>query len=218
MAHSHAASRSLHKNIIAYNGRRSDALEEYRVIRSNIQFLDNERGARSLVVTAPESGAGSTTTAVNLAISMTLRGDRVLLIDANLRKPVLHNILRVSNHSGLTTVLAGRVDLDKAIQQTGIGGLEVLTCGPVHPYMDELLGSAEMDILLTEAKQRYDSVLLDCPAVLSATDTALLANRADSVILVIEGGKTSKDAAVKAQRMLARANAELLGVVLNHKK
>lgn len=218
MARSQAANRSLRKNIIAYNGRRSDALEEYRVIRSNIQFLDNERGARSLVVTAPESGAGSTTTAVNLAVSMTLRGDRVLLIDANLRKPMLHNMLRVSNHSGLTTVLAGRVDLDKAIQQTGIGGLHVLACGPVHPYMDELLGSAEMDILLAEAKQRYDSVLLDCPAVLSATDTALLANRADSVILVIEGGKTSKETAVKAQRMLARANAELLGVVLNHKK
>jgi len=218
LAHSHAADRTMRKNIIAYNGRRSASLEEYRVIRSNLQFLDNERTARCLVVTAPESGAGSTTTAVNLAISMTLRGDKVLLIDANLRKPVLHSILRMSNHTGLTSVLAGRVDFDKAVQQSGVSGLQVLTCGPVHPYMDELLGSAEMNILLSEAKQQYDTVLLDCPAVLSATDTALLSNQADGVILIVESGKTSKDSAIKAQRMLERANAKLLGVVLNHKK
>ena len=185
MAHSHVHDSSLRKSIITFDGRWSPALEQYRVIRSNIKFLDRENATRNIVVTSPRCGTGSSTTAVNLAISMALRGDKVLLIDTNLRKPILHSALRVPNHSGLTDILMGSTTLEKTVHNTEVGGLHLLTCGPVHPYMDELLGSMAMKILLSDVKLKYDSVILDCPAILEATDAALLSNLADGVILVI---------------------------------
>ncbi|MCL6459525.1 MAG: CpsD/CapB family tyrosine-protein kinase, partial [Gorillibacterium sp.] len=215
MAHSHTQDNLLRKTIVAYDGRRSAALEQYRVIRSNIKFLNGENVARSIVITSPSNGAGCSTTAVNLAVSMALRGDKVLLIDTNLRKPMLHSAFRIPNNSGLTSILMGSMTLEKAVYQTEVSGLDLLTSGPVQPYMDELLGNVGMRNLLSDAKQKYDCVLLDCPAILEAIDTALLANLADGVILVIESGRTKKEAAANAHKALKRANASVLGVVLN---
>ncbi|MBC8080476.1 MAG: CpsD/CapB family tyrosine-protein kinase [Gorillibacterium sp.] len=218
MVHSHVHDNSLRKTIIAYDGLRSAALEQYRVIRSNIKFIDSEHKTRNIAVTSPISGTGSSTTAVNLAVSMSLRGDKVLLVDTNLRKPTLHAALRVPNNSGLTDVLMGNMTLEKTVHSTEVSGLHLLTSGPFKPYMDELLGSAAMKALLSDAKQIYDNVILDCSAILEATDAALLSNLADGVILVIESGCTKKETAAEAHKVLKRANAKILGVVLNNRK
>jgi protein-tyrosine kinase len=206
------------RNLITHHEPRSPISEQYRTIRTNIQFSSIDETIRSLMVTSAGPGDGKSTTVANLAIVFAQQGKRVLLIDADLRKPTVHYTFQLNNHLGLTNVLTKQVELGNAVNQVDIENLYLLMSGPIPPNPAELLGSKSMEDLLEEAYQHFDLILFDTPPVLAVTDAQILANKCSGTILVVNSGKTEIDGAAKAKELLLSAKGKLLGVVLNQKK
>ncbi|MGG6440428.1 CpsD/CapB family tyrosine-protein kinase [Saccharococcus caldoxylosilyticus] len=206
------------RNLITLEDPKSPISEQYRTIRTNIQFSFIEDTMHSLMVTSAGPSEGKSTTAANLAIVFAQQGKKVLLIDADLRKPTVHYTFHLNNYMGLTSVLTHSSSLLSACQETNVENLYVLTSGPIPPNPAELLSSKMMDNCLQELYQLFDLIIFDTPPVLAVTDAQILANKCDGTILVVASGKTEIEAAVKAKELLAAANAKLLGVVLNQRK
>jgi capsular exopolysaccharide synthesis family protein len=203
------------EKIITYLHPDSIIGEQFRMIQANIKFAMAEQKSQTFLITSPSNGEGKTTTVVNLAVSMAQQKAKVLLIDANLRKPTLHTFFNTSNSNGLTDVLIGKISFEEAIYHTEIGRLDLLSSGLVSYNPVELLGSQMMQELLKRAIKFYDIILIDSHGVLEVTDTKLLANQCDGVVLVIKSGKTKLEKAVEAKKVLEFAKAKLVGVVLN---
>jgi capsular exopolysaccharide synthesis family protein len=189
--------------------------DQFRNIRSNIQYASEGRTIRSIVVTSPEGGDGKTTVAVNLAISLVQQGDKVLLIDTNFRKPALYDVFNLKNLPGLTNVLAGQILLRECIHKTEIGRLEFMTSGPILHHSAEMLGSPAMKELLESAYKIYDKVILDVPAVLDSADAKMLASFCDGSLLIIRGGKTKDKSVIEAKRLLDMARVHVMGAIIN---
>ncbi|MGG0788101.1 CpsD/CapB family tyrosine-protein kinase [Peribacillus simplex] len=202
-------------NLIAHTNPKSPITEQYRLIRTNIQFTSVDKGIRSIVVTSSEPNEGKTTTAVNLAIVMAQQDKKVILVDADLRKPSVHYAFNLSNLHGLTSVLTKQANLGKAICNTDVPNLDILTSGPIPPNPSELLNSKAIEMTIDELKGIYDYIILDTPPVLVVADSQVVVNKCDGVIMVVASGKTNKQRAVKAKELLTKANSALLGVVLN---
>lgn len=167
--------------------------------------------------TSAGPGEGKSTTAANVATVMAQQGKRVLLIDADMRKPTMHYTFRLINTQGLTTLLTKRTTFDETIQKTEVENLFVLTSGPIPPNPAELLSSVVMDSFIKHALTLFDTVILDTPPVLAVTDAQILANLCDGTVLVVRSGETEREAALKAKDLLSKAKAKVLGVVLNGK-
>ena len=197
---------------------KSPISEQYRTIRTNIQFSSVDTDFRSIMITSTGPSEGKSTTASNLAVVNAQQGKNVLFVDADLRKPTSHYTFQQDNFKGLTTVLTKQSTLRETVKPTKIMNLDILTSGPIPPNPAELLSSRMMEELLVEAYQDYDLVIFDTPPVLAVTDAQILANKCDGTVLVVASGSTDKDSAVKAKELLNSANAKLLGVVLNMKK
>lgn len=197
---------------------KSPITEQYRTIRTNIQFSSLDNQLRSIMVTSSGPSEGKSTTASNLAVVNAQQGKKVLFVDADLRKPTAHYTFQQDNFRGLTTVLTRQTSLSETIQPTRIENLDILTSGPIPPNPAELLSSRAMEDLLAAAYHIYDMVIFDTPPVLAVTDAQILANQCDGTVLVIASGSTDKDSAIKAKELLESAKAKLLGVVLNMKK
>ncbi|MFS0864586.1 CpsD/CapB family tyrosine-protein kinase [Fredinandcohnia sp. 179-A 10B2 NHS] len=206
------------RSIVAATNPKSPISEQYRTIRTNIQFSTVDEEVKTIMVTSAGPAEGKSTTTNNLAVVFAQQGKRVLLVDADLRKPTAHYSFRVENITGLTNVLTKQATLEKAVQKTEQEDLYILTSGPIPPNPAELLGSKAMVELLEKAKEQFDLIVFDTPPVLAVTDAQVLANKSDGVVLVVSSGKTQNDAAVKAKEQLMNAKAKLLGVVLNNKK
>jgi capsular exopolysaccharide synthesis family protein len=206
------------RSLITHHNPKSPISEQYRTIRTNIQFASVDKDFRTLMVTSSGPGEGKSTTVANLAVVLAQQGKRVLLIDADLRKPTVHYTFKVSNIYGVTNVLTRQTALNEAVVSTKIPDLDVLPSGPIPPNPSELIHSRAMDHLIEEAKGMYDYVLFDTPPVLAVTDGQLLSNKVDGVILVVSSGKTEIEAAVKSKELLEHAQAKLLGTVLNAKE
>ncbi|MDM5340547.1 CpsD/CapB family tyrosine-protein kinase [Fictibacillus enclensis] len=206
------------RSLITHNNPKSPISEQYRTIRTNIQFSSIDTQYQTIMVTSSTPGEGKSTTVANLAVVLAQQGKSVLLIDGDLRKPTVHYTFKVSNIQGITNVLTRQITLEDAAVQTSVEDLSVLPSGPVPPNPSELLNSKSMEMLVEEAKSKYDYVLFDTPPVLAVTDAQVLANRCDGVVLVTSSGKTEKEAAIKAKELLDNANAKILGVVLNQKE
>ncbi|MFP7733887.1 CpsD/CapB family tyrosine-protein kinase [Priestia aryabhattai] len=209
---------TLKRRLLAHNSPKDPVAEQYRTIRTNIQFSDADQDIKSIVLTSTGPGEGKSTTASNLATVYAQQGLRVLLIDADLRKPTAHYTFRLENHVGLTNVLTKQSTLGQAIQGTEVPDLFLLTSGPIPPNPAELLASNNMTELLKEMKEEFDMIIFDTPPVLAVADAQILANQVDGSILVVSSGKTDKEAAVKAKELLLKANAKVLGAVLNNRK
>ena len=192
--------------------------EQYRTIRTNINFSSVDQDINTLMVTSSGPGEGKSTTAANLAVVFAQQGKSVLLVDADLRKPTVHYTFNLPNTSGLTSVLTNGISLEEAVRSTDIKDLFVLTSGPIPPNPSELLGSKKMKIFLENAITDFSIVVFDTPPVLAVTDSQILANQCDGTILVVSSQKTEKELAIKAKELLESAKAKLLGVVLNNKK
>ncbi len=206
------------RKLVVKNDPKSPVSEQYRTIRTNIQFSQIDNEIRTLMVTSSGPGEGKSTTVANLATVFAQQGNKVLLVDADMRKPTVHYTFSITNTFGLTTVLTKQSDLDDAVTQIDTSNLYVLPCGPIPPNPSELLSSRSMDEFLVTALKVYDLVIFDTPPVLVVTDAQLLANKCDGTVLVVSSGFTEKENAVKAKEQLTTSKAKLLGVILNNKK
>jgi capsular exopolysaccharide synthesis family protein len=206
------------RSLITHYNSKSPISEQYRTFRTNIQFSSIDEELRTIMVTSSGPGEGKSTTIANLAVVMAQQGKKVLLVDADMRKPTVHYTFRVTNTRGLTNVLTRQSELSEVTSKTEVKNLDVLPSGPVPPNPSELLGSKAMDVFVEKALEEYDLVLFDTPPVLAVTDAQILSNRCDGVFLVTSSGKTENEMALKSKELLEAAKAKLLGVVLNRKK
>jgi polysaccharide biosynthesis transport protein len=193
---------------------RSPRAEAYRQLRTNLQFVDIDNPHRIIVITSSVPGEGKTTTAANLAVALSATNARVLLVDADLRKPRVDEIFGLERSVGLTTVLSGQVSLNHAIQSWG-GRLDILTSGSQPPNPSELLGSNNMRKMLDDLRSRYDVVLIDTPPLLPVTDAAVVTPNTDGVILVVRVNKTTRQQLQMAVDNLGAVSAVHLGSVIS---
>ncbi len=190
--------------------------EAYRVLRANLRFAALDHPLRTVTVVSPEPAEGKSTTAANLAAAMAQTGQRVILVDADLRRPTLHQMFGVSNHIGLTTALLDtEADFTHHVQPTALPNLVLLTSGPLPPNPSELLSSGRMSTLLQEMGAQADAVILDSAPVLAVADAAILAHLSDGTLLVIDATRTRRGTAQRAAAQLQRTGAHVLGIVLN---
>jgi capsular exopolysaccharide synthesis family protein len=193
----------------------SPRAEAFRSVRTNLQFADVDRPPRVIVVTSPMAGDGKSTSACNIALTLALNASRVLLIEADLRRPLACDYLGLDNGVGLTQVLAGQLDIEGAIVPWGRGLLDVLPCGALPPNPSELLGSRQMGALLEELRRRYDFIVIDSAPLLPVTDAAVLTTLADGALIVIKHGATTWEQLERSTQSLSVVNAHLIGTVLN---
>jgi capsular exopolysaccharide synthesis family protein len=194
---------------------RSPASEAYRSLRTALQFSTSGGVPKSLLITSSRAGEGKSTTALTLARNFAQLGLRVLLIDADLRKPSLHESLGLDQNVGLTNFLAGSAMPPEALQHTDMSGLTAMASGPLPPNPAELLASAKMLSLLTIASQKYDLVIIDGPPVAGLADAPLLSSMAAGTLLVIDSKGTRRGVAKAALKRLAFARAQIVGAVIN---
>jgi capsular exopolysaccharide synthesis family protein len=202
--------------IITHDNPKSPISESYRTLRTNIQFSAIDEDLRSIMVTSAGPGEGKSTTITNLATVYAQSDKKVVLIDADLRKPTMHHTFSLSNRLGLTNVLSGQAKLDETIRHTEINNLHAITAGPVPPNPSEMLSSKKMMNVLEELKAKYDIVLIDTPPALAVTDAQIVATLTDGVLLVIDSGKVKREVAAKVKANLEHVKARILGVVLNN--
>lgn len=189
--------------------------EAARAIRTNILFMSPDVPYRCLLVTSAVPSEGKTTVACAIAVAMAQAGQRVALVDCDLRRPRLHRIFGVTNETGLTTALLDPVALEDAIRPSDVPGLHVLTSGPIPPNPAELLHSDAFGGVLEELKKRFDRVVFDSPPLIPVTDAAVLSTRVDATVLVVKPFMTRKEVARHATRSLRDVGGKILGTILN---
>ncbi|MGG3280303.1 CpsD/CapB family tyrosine-protein kinase [Paenibacillus solani] len=194
---------------------KSPISEVYRILRTKIHFSSKDQELKTLMITSTQTGEGKTTTISNLAVTYAQEGKRVLLIDADMRKPSLHRVFSVPNHQGLSTLLIGHTSVQDSIQETIVSNLSLLPSGPVPANPAELMDSAVMRELLEQLKPEYDVILLDTPSVLSVSDSVIVSALCDGVVMIVASGKVRKDHLRKAKEQLDHVNAHMLGIVIN---
>lgn len=211
--------RSTNNNsLVTHNDPKSPISEAYRTLRTNIQFSSFDEVIQVIMVASANPGEGKSTTASNLAVTYAQEGKKVLLIDADLRKPSVFKMFNVSNRIGLSTVVSGQCRTEDAIQETAVDNLFVLPSGPVPPNPSELLASQSMKAALEDFKASYDIVIFDTPPVLAVTDSLIVSAMCQGVLLVVHAGKVKSELVRKAKANLEHVNARILGVVLNNTK
>ncbi|MFT3655558.1 Tyrosine-protein kinase YwqD [Bacillus sp. B01(2024)] len=206
------------RSVITMSEPKSINSEQYRTIRTNIEFSSVDTEVKSLLITSAGPEEGKSTTAANLAVVFAQQGKKVLLIDADLRKPTVHFTFKLDNGTGLTSLLLQQIPFQKAVLRAEEANLDILTSGPIPPNPAELLSTGAMRDLLSEASAVYDKVILDTPPVLAVADTKILGSYTDGAIMVISSGKTDKEKAAKAKEALDYCPCKLLGAVMNGKK
>ena len=193
----------------------SAVAEAYRVLRTNLIFSSADSRGRVLLVTSANPGEGKTTTVANLAASLALNGAKVLAVDADLRRPAMHNHFGVAKTPGLSDLIVGKCQASQAIQVTRLKGLQVLPCGYIPPNPAELLGSASMRQVVEAFRAHYDWVLVDTPPVLAMADTPVLCPLVDGVVLVVAAEVSRRPAVQRAIDQMLSIGGKLTGVVLN---
>lgn len=191
--------------------------EQYRTIRTNIEYAEIKNELKTIMVTSVNPGDGKSLTAANLAIAFAQEGRRVLLLDADLRGPNVHNLFKADNHRGLSTILSGKATLDQVVTKTKVDNLSILTSGPASPDPTKILASKDMGSLLEILNQQFDLVILDVPSILSVSDAQILAKYCDAATIVVSSAETEIEQAQKAKKIIESTNTKLLGVILNKK-
>lgn len=203
--------------LVAARHPRSTITEAYRMLRTNLQYSAVDAPLRTLMVTGAEPLDGKSLTAANLAVVLAHAGQRVILVDADLRRPAQHQIFDLDNHIGLTSLLLDPgMTLARALLPTKVERLYLLASGPLPPNPSELLGSRRMGDVIALLRQEADIVLFDSPPVLAVTDPAVLAARLDGTLLVVRAGRTRRAVARQARDTLTGLGARVVGVCLNN--
>jgi len=196
------------------NQPRSGVAEAFRSLRTDLEFSGVDKPLKTIYITSSEMDSGKTSIAVNLAIVIAQSGKRVILVDADLRRPSVHRYLGLTNQRGLSDVFRGNLDIYNATTPYKEGNIFVVTSGTPPPNPSELLGSKKMDQILESLKKVADIVVVDGPPFL-VTDATILATKVDGVLLIVRYGFTRKNSALNAVKQLNRAGARAIGVVLN---
>jgi protein-tyrosine kinase len=192
--------------------------EQFRTIRTNIKFSVPDTALNTILVTSSIPGEGKSTNAANLGVVFAQEGKKVLIVDADMRKPTLHYTFGISNRIGLSSVLSSQGISQEAIQETPIIGLSILPAGPHPPNPAELLSSISFDTFLEEMKQTFDIIIFDAPPILTVSDSQILSNKCDGTLFIIHSGVVDKEEVKKAQKTLSASQAKVLGAVLNNCK
>lgn len=201
--------------LISHMSPKSPISEAYRTLRTNVQFSDLDRDIQTIVFTSALPGEGKTTTASNYGVVSAKAGKRVLIIDADMRKPTLHRVFRQPNVRGLSDALLSEKTALTFVLPTDEPRLDVMTSGPIPPNPAEILGSKKMRALIDEVKEHYDLILFDAPPVGVVTDAQILASFLDGTIVILRVGKGDRKQAQYAVELLRNVKANVLGVVLN---
>lgn len=206
------------KQLVCIDEPNSIEAEAFRRLRTNIRYSGVSKELKSLIITSAYSGEGKSTTIANLAIVMIQAGKKVLLIDADLRKPTIHHFFRIRNNIGLTNILIKQLEVQEVIQEVEGIGLHVISTGPLPPNPAELLGSHEMIELLEYGTHQYDLVLIDVPPILSLSDGQVIARHIEGALLVVRSNKVPKDNVKKAKQLLEHVGANIIGTIINDVK
>lgn len=190
------------------------AKEAYNALRTNLLYALSPTNGKIVAVTSSNAGEGKSTVSINLALTMALTSAKVLLIDADLRRPTVHKKLGLSNSTGLSRFIVGFETMSEALKRDVFENLDVMTSGPIPPNPSELLGSENMRIFLQKASDYYDYIIIDTPPINIVTDVAVMSDSISGVVLVTSHGKTTIDDVKKASVALEKVNAKLLGMVV----
>jgi len=204
------------RNVRVLSSPKSEFAEAIRALRTSLLLSVAGREPRVILLTSATPAEGKTTVSINLACVLAQRDVRVLLIDADLRRPTIHHRFGLTGKLGLTSVLTGTTTIDQAVQHVAeLPNLDILASGPIPPFPTEMLGSDAMRKLLDEARGIYTHVVMDSPPLLSVTDSVVLARDTDAVVLLVRHGKSGKHAIRRARDLLLRAGAHISGLALN---
>jgi polysaccharide biosynthesis transport protein len=209
----------LTSELLIFADPRSSLSESYRQLRTSILLSTAGHAPKSLLITSSLPSEGKTTTATNTAISLAQTGAKVLIIDADMRRPRLHSVFNVGNGKGLSTVLSSELNTSQILDVINFDertNVSVMTSGPIPPNPAELIGSEQMVRLLKTLQDEFTHVVVDSPPITSFTDGVLIASLVDGVILVVHSGKSSRQVVRRARQLLQDVRAKVLGVVLNN--
>lgn len=202
--------------LVVHHLPKSATAECLRAVRTNLLFMSPEKPLRTILVTSSGPQEGKTTTAASLAITMSGSGNKVLLVDGDMRRPRVHRIFGLPNTVGLSALILGEVGLADAVRPSGIPQLDVLPCGPIPPNPAELLHTAAFRRILEEVGTRYDRVIIDSPPVGVVADAVVVSTLVDGALVVLKAGATSRDLAAQGVKQLRDVNARVFGAVLNN--
>ncbi|WP_201308370.1 CpsD/CapB family tyrosine-protein kinase [Companilactobacillus farciminis] len=201
--------------LISYDDPTSTVSEQFKTIRTNIQFSSVDKKLKSILFTSSAPSEGKSTVSNNVAVTWAKQGDKVILIDADLRRPTMHKTFNLSNKFGLSNYLLGNAELEDVVQKTMVDNLYVITSGPIPPNPSELLGSMRTKDLLVRLADKFDLLILDAPPANSVTDAQVLSTKVDGVVLVVPQGIAEKSGVAHAQQALETVHANILGFVMN---
>ena len=206
------------KAIISYNDPKSVISEQYRAIRTNIEYSNVDQNTKTILVTSSDKNEGKTTTVSNLAVSFANLNKKVLIVDCDLRNPSIHKMFKLNNIYGLTDILAKDRAVDKCIQKTELENLYVLTAGATPPNPAEILSSEKMKNLIEDLKNIYDYIFIDTPPIGLVTDAGVLSSFIDGVVLVVKSESVEKKYLEETKKKLDAVDARILGAILNSYK
>ena len=206
-------------NIISYSQPKSIIAEEFRAIRTNIQYSNLDKNIKTIAITSTTKNEGKTTVTTNLAVNFSrIENKKVLIVDCDLRNPSVYKEFGISNSNGLTDLLIEDKNISDYIKSTDIDNLDILTAGPVPPNPSEMLASNKMRKLIESISEEYDYVFLDTPPIGMVTDAGILASFIDGTVIVVRSEFIDIKGLQDTKKKLVSVNANILGVVLNGKK
>ncbi|MDW7730602.1 MAG: polysaccharide biosynthesis tyrosine autokinase [Bacillota bacterium] len=195
---------------------RSPAAEAFRTLRTNIQYSSIDKQVKKILISGANPACGKSTVSANLAAVLAQGSGRVLIIDADLRRPIQHKIFNVEVEPGLSSLIFNEnISLSQALHKTDYDNLLVLPCGPIPPYPSEMLASERMKKLIAQFSEEFDYIIFDSPPIIAVTDAAILSNLTDGTLLVLDYGRVRKDEAVEAYEKLKRVQANVIGAIIN---
>jgi capsular exopolysaccharide synthesis family protein len=207
----------IESKLVTHFDPKSPISEAYRILRTNLRFTRAiDESLKTVVITSAGPREGKSTTVANLAITLAYMGSKVVLVDSDLRRPVIHSIFGLEKENGLTNYMIDSIPFESILKPSMIENLTIIPCGLLPPNPSELLGSQKMDDLIDQLKSKFDMILFDSPPVIAVTDAAVLSNKVHGVVMVIAAGSTNRDAISRSKALLENVNARLIGAVLNN--